>query len=181
MWTCFIAVWVLHAHFASRHVLSWNGSCTCIFVCLHRPRDETNVNSVALWENRLLRHIETNNPDLLRNPAIWLDLCSFTKPLYLVYNIYPGQTLQQALADGALLLSSAPRHHFHGAGYFIIKKEREKIVLIAYTSSEDQRSLNIHAVWTQPSLSTWRNTGFTAIHRAHSVDAGQTEWLHRLI
>ena len=42
-------------------------------------------------------------------------------------------------------------------------------------------SLGIRPVWSEPSLSTWRNLGSLAIHWAHSKDSDQTGRMPRLI
>ena len=47
--------------------------------------------------------------------------------------------------------------------------------------AKTQISLGIHPVWSQSSLSAWRQLGSLATHWAHSEDSDQTGWMPRLI
>ena len=47
--------------------------------------------------------------------------------------------------------------------------------------AKTQISLGILPVWSESSLSTWRNLGFLAAHWVHSEDSDQAGWMSRLI
>ena len=47
--------------------------------------------------------------------------------------------------------------------------------------AKTQIRLSICPVWSEPSLSTWRNIGPIASHWAHGKDSDQTGWMPRLI
>ena len=48
-------------------------------------------------------------------------------------------------------------------------------------AAKTQISLGFHPVWSEPSLSTWRNIGSSATHWAHCEDSDQTGRMLRLI
>ena len=47
--------------------------------------------------------------------------------------------------------------------------------------AKTQISLGIHPVWSESSLSAWRELRSLATHWAHSKDSDQTGWMRRLI
>ena len=47
--------------------------------------------------------------------------------------------------------------------------------------AKTQISLGVHPVWSESSLSAWRNHGSLATHLVHSEDSDQTELMPRLI
>ena len=56
----------------------------------------------------------------------------------------------------------------------------DKTNKVSVCPAKTQISLGIRPVWSESSLSAWRNLGPSATHWAHSVDSDQTGWMPRL-
>ena len=82
------------------------------------------------------------------------------------------------------LLSSAPPM-IYGApptsGWCKIEPRHDKTNNVAVRPAKTQISLGIRPVWSESSLSAWRNLGSLATHWAHSEDSDQTGRMPRLI
>ena len=57
----------------------------------------------------------------------------------------------------------------------------DKTNKLAVRPAKTQVSLGIRPVWSESSLSAWRNIGSLATHWGHSEDSDQTGWMPRLI
>ena len=66
-------------------------------------------------------------------------------------------------------LCCAPAHSSHS----MIKPTKSPV-----RPAKTRISLGIHPVWSEPSLSTWRNNGFLATHKAHREDLS-LYWSHK--
>ena len=65
------------------------------------------------------------------------------------------------------MLKNEPRH--------------DKTNKMSVRPAKTQISLGIHPVWSESSLSAWRNLGSLATHLVHSEDSDQTGRMPRLI
>ena len=63
----------------------------------------------------------------------------------------------------------------------LFEPRHDKTNKMSVCLSKTQISLGIRPVWSESSLSAWRNIGSLATHWAHSEDSDQTGWMARLI
>ena len=64
---------------------------------------------------------------------------------------------------------------------FTIEPQHDKTNNVTVRPAKTQISLGIRLVWSESSLSAWRNLGSLATHQAHSKDSDQTGRMPRLI
>ena len=63
----------------------------------------------------------------------------------------------------------------------VYEPRHDKTDKMSLCPSKSQISLGIRPVWSESSLSAWRNLGSLATHWVHSEDSDQTGWMPRLI
>ena len=66
--------------------------------------------------------------------------------------------------------------------YYMLNEPRhDKTNKMTVRPAKTQISLCIHPIWSESSLSAWRNHGSISIHWVHSEDSDLTGWIPRLI
>ena len=73
------------------------------------------------------------------------------------------------------------RGRFHSRYDSYLSRNMTKPTKWPVSPAKTQISLGIRPVWSESSLSTWRNLGSLVTHWAHSKDSDQTGRMHRLI
>ena len=93
-------------------------------------------------------------------------------------------TVEQYLMSQPGQIGIHPLPRFYQPHLFMIiifEPRHDKTNKMAVRPAKTQISLGIRPVWSESSLSAWRNLGSLATHWAHSGDSGQTGRMPRLI
>ena len=131
------------------------------------------------------RHDKDYQNSSMRNPFYWfLYKCQVVNFFILVPSGAPEKISLHREGDSSMLLLWSPPRKDQRKGNIIAYQVNINAVLIMTSfvrPMKTQISLGIRPVWSESSLSAWRNLGPLATHWVHSEDSDQTGQMPRLI